>query len=89
MTIDERIKEDKTRYDIKKGAAIISGLSSGKNFHRRRNITFWSKPNDTTNSVYLFSFLSKPLAHNVVRIVQIVTKEAKPPHRLKNQSSQI
>ena len=40
MTIDERIKEDKTRYDIKKGAAIISGLSSGKNFHRRRNITF-------------------------------------------------
>ena len=44
ITIDDKIRNEKRQYNVKREAAKMSALSSGKSVSfRQRNITFWLK----------------------------------------------
>ena len=53
MTIDNKIKDEKLQYNVTREAAKISAYHQAElidmNILRQRNITFWSKSNDTTS----------------------------------------
>ena len=50
MTIDDKIRDEKLKYDSNREAANISTLS-----HSGRNTTIWPKESDSTSYVYIFT----------------------------------